>query len=259
MCYDTAQLAERIYRDAVRAGASEEELEYLKRNWEEKKRGQSESKYYHVSGFDHPNLLAFHKENGLLDLDYFTWGLIPHWVKDEHQATELWSKTINARGETMLEKPAFKEAAAHHRIVIPLDGFYEHHHKFGKTFPHYIQQENKECMLVGGIASAWVNPNTGERIKSMSIVTTRGNTLMEQIHNNPKLKEPRMPLVLEEKDIDTWFEGQLMEIKDLIHPSRVALTAHTVRRLRGRHALGNVPEVSTAFHYTEMDDPLTLF
>lgn len=259
MCYESAQLAERLYKDAVRAGASKEELEYLKRNWEEKKRKKPQSKYYHANGFDHPELIAFHRQNGTLELDHFTWGLIPHWVKDENQATDIWNKTLNSRGETMFEKPAFRDAATFSRVIIPLDGFFEHHHKHGQTFPHFIQQENNESLLAGGISSEWNHPQTGEIVRSLSIVTTKGNALMQHIHNNPKLKEARMPLLLQEADINTWFEGEIDAISSLIHPSNIDLKAHTVRRLKGKNALGNVPEVLQEHYYPELEDPLTLF
>ncbi|MCR9173857.1 MAG: SOS response-associated peptidase [bacterium] len=259
MCYESAQLAERIYRDAVRAGASEEELDYLRRNWEEKKRHKPTSKYYHVSGFEHPDLVAFYKKDDHLEVDHFTWGLIPHWVKDANQATDIWNKTLNARGETIFEKPSFKDAAQNSRVIIPLDGFFEHHHKNGKTFPHYIQQKDGESMLVAGLSSHWTNPSTGEIIPSLSIVTTKGNELMSEIHNNPKLNGPRMPLILNESNVRTWMEGDENEVEKLMRPSNVEITAHTVRRLKGRNALGNVPEVQQEYRYPEMDDPLTLF
>ncbi len=259
MCYESAQLAERIYRDAIRAGASEEELEYLRRNWEEKKRHSPNAKYYHVNGFDHPELVAFYKKENRLELDHFTWGLIPHWVKDENQATDIWNKTLNARGETLFEKPSFKDAAESNRVVIPLDGFFEHHHKKGKTFPHYIQQSDGENMLVAGLSSEWTNPATGEMIPTLTIVTTRGNDLMSEIHNNPKLKEPRMPLILDEQEVPKWLEGDTEDIQSLIRPSEVEIKAHTVRRLKGKNAIGNVPKAQEEYHYPELDEPLTLF
>lgn len=259
MCYESAQLAERIYRDAIRTGASEEELEYLRRNWEEKKRHKPSAKYYHVSGFEHPELVAFYKKDEHLEVDHFTWGLIPHWVKDENQATEIWNKTLNARGETLFEKPSFKDAALSNRIVIPLDGFYEHHHKNGKTFPHFIQQTNGETMLVAGISSKWMHPISGVPIQSLSIVTTKGNELMQEIHNNPKLKEPRMPLILGEDNAQHWLDDDIETAQSLLEPSTAAMKAHPVRRLKGNNAVGNVPEVQESFYYPELDDPLTLF
>lgn len=259
MCYESAQLAERIYRDAIRAGASEEELEYLKKNWEEKKKHKPSNKYYHVSGFEHPELVALYKNEGHLEVDHFTWGLIPHWVKDENQATDIWNKTLNARGETMFEKPSFKDAALSNRVVIPLDGFYEHHHKHGKSFPHFIQQKDRESMLVGGLSSRWINPDTGEEINTLSIVTTRGNSLMRDIHNNPRLKEARMPLILHPEQVQSWLNDDIQAISSLIAPSQIELNAHTVRRTKGNNASGNTPAAQEEIHYPELDEPLTLF
>lgn len=259
MCYESAQLAERIYRDAVRAGATQEELEYLRKNWEEKKRHKPPNKYYHVSGFEHPELVAFYKKDDQLEVDHFTWGLIPHWVKDENQATDIWNKTLNARGETIFEKPSFRDVAEKNRVIIPLDGFFEHHHKNGKSFPHFIRQKDRESMLVGGLSSRWINPDTGVEISTISIVTTKGNTLMEQIHNNPMLKEARMPLILPPEQVHSWLHGDLSTIESLIRPSEIEMDAHTVRRTKGRNAVGNVPDVQEEFHYPELNEPWTLF
>ena len=259
MCYDTAQLAERIYRDALRAGASEEELDYLRKNWEEKKKGKPQNKYYHVNGFQHPKLVAFQRRGDRLVIDQFTWGLIPHWTKDETQAHEIWNKTLNARGETIFEKPSFRDAAKSERIVIPLDGFYEHHHKKGKTFPYFIQREDKESLLVGGLASEWHNPVTGKLIRSLSIVTTKANPFMQEIHNTPKLKEARMPLLLNDEDTQDWMSGEQETVEAFIQPSSMKLKAHTVRSLRGKDAQGNAPEVQAQFSYAALYEPPTLF
>jgi putative SOS response-associated peptidase YedK len=181
-------------------------------------------------------------------------------VKDESQAKEIWNKTLNARGETIFEKPSFRDSAKKSRCVIPLDGFYEHHHKGGKTFPYYIQRKDKESLLVGGLTSEWVNEVTGEIIKSMTILTTPGNELMKEIHNNPKLKEARMPFLLEDKDARLWLEGEENEVKGLIKPNLdQKLEAHTVRRLRGSNYVGNCQEAQEEFDYDELIEPPTLF
>lgn len=258
MCYDSAQIAELIYRYAVHAGASEEELEYLRRNWEQKKRKPSTG-YYHVSGFDHPELVAFERKQNQLHADTFTWGLIPHWTKDEIQAIEIRNKTLNARGESMFEKPSFRDAAVQKRIVIPLDGFYEHFHKNGKTFPHFIRRKDGESLLVGGLAAEWTNPITGELIQTMAIVTTKANDLMSKIHNNPRMNEPRMPLILDTSNVECWLEGNQTNVEELIRPSDVELESHTVRRLRGKGSAGNTPGAQEEYLYPDLDEPLTLF
>ena len=119
MCYDTAQLAYRIYRDAIRLKASATEVDFLKKKWDRLKEGQPD--YYHANGFDHPELIVFTKEDKKLDISQAAWGLIPSWTKSEEKAKEIWNKTIIARGESMFEKPSFKESAEANRCVIPVD------------------------------------------------------------------------------------------------------------------------------------------
>ena len=259
MCYETSQLAYRIYKEAKRIHASDEEIEYLRKRWEELSKG-NEPQFYHVSGFSHPKLAALKSKKGKLEIDQFTWGLIPYWVKDELQAKELRDKTLNARGETIFEKPSFREAARSSRLIIPLDGFYEHHHKAGKKYPFYIQRKDKRKMFIGGVSSDWNNQATGELIRTLSIVTTKGNDMMKEIHNNPKIREPRMPLILNDEDCVKWLEGEEEEVVELIVPNvNIELDSHTVKKLRGKEYLGNCEEVKGEYVYEEMSDPPTLF
>ena len=143
MCYDLSQIAERAYRAAIRDNAPADVIEHYRKEYE-KYRSDVED-YYHVSGFNHPKLLIVNKDG----LQLNTWGLIPHWVKDEATAKEIWNKTINARGETIFEKPSFRDAAKN-RCIIPVDGFFEHHHKGGNTFPFYVKKKDDEPLLLGG-------------------------------------------------------------------------------------------------------------
>ena len=68
----------------------------------------------------------------------FHWGLIPAWVKDNQTAQTIVNQTVNARGETIFEKPAFKSSAKNKRCIVYVDAFYEHHHANGKTYPFRI-------------------------------------------------------------------------------------------------------------------------
>ena len=95
MCYEASQLAEKIYREAVRIGASKEEVERLKFKWESLK--DIHKNHYHSNAFSHEKFAVFtFKEK--LDLELCHWGLIPSWTKSEKQARETCNKTINARG-----------------------------------------------------------------------------------------------------------------------------------------------------------------
>ena len=261
MCYDTAQLAYKIYKDAVRLKGTPEEIEYLKDKWKRLKEGYPE--LHHASAFQHPEMLVFSKTDNKLDLSRSTWGLIPSWVESEERASQLWNNTVIARGESMFEKPSFKESATKGRCVIPIDGFFEHFHQNGKTFPYYIQRKDKKRMLLGGIKSSWINPNSGEEVDSFAMITTKANDLMSTIHNNPKIAEPRMPLLLNEEDIETWFEGSKEEIMNLIAPNTSQeLDTKTVKPLRGKLYMGNVPEIVDEHEYDELtrkSDQTSLF
>lgn len=208
---------------------------------------------YHSSGFNHPELLIYTDRQPEFP-EVATWGLIPHWVKDQEQQKKIWNNTLNARGETIYEKPSFRDAANNNHCIIYVDGFYEHHHYNGKTYPFYIHAINAEPLALAGLYSVWRNPETGGVFNSFTIVTTRGNSLLAKIHNNPKLKEPRMPLILNETEENQWLEMSNQEnTEELIKsfPSE-KLNCHTVKRLRGKEYLGNVEEISEEFHYDEL-------
>lgn len=159
---------------------------------------------YHSSGFSHPAILIYTDRSPDFP-EVATWGLVPHWVKDNEQRNKLWNNTLNARGESIFEKPSFKNSAKNNRCIVYVDGFYEHHHFKGKTYPYYIYSKNTEPLALAGLWSEWKDPVTGETINTFSIVTTAGNKMMARIHNNPKLNEPRMPVILPQELEDKWL------------------------------------------------------
>ncbi len=213
---------------------------------------------HHASGFSHPELLIYTDRSPNYP-EVATWGLVPHWVRDQEQLKKLWNNTLNARGETIFEKPSFRNAAKNNRCIIYVDGFYEHHHYKGKTYPFFIKQNNNEPLAIAGLWSEWTDDETGGSINTFTIVTTEGNPLLAKIHNNPKLKGPRMPFILPSELEDQWLvhiddELDQKSIEELIqsYPEE-ELTAHTVTRLRGKEYIGNVKEVSDPFEYEELE------
>lgn len=213
---------------------------------------------HHASGFSHPEMLIYTDRDPNFP-EVATWGLVPHWVRDQEQLKKLWNNTLNARGETIFEKPSFRDAAKNNRCIVYVDGFYEHHHFEGKTFPFFIQQKNKEPLALAGLWSEWGNPDSHGTMNTFTIVTTEGNELLSKIHNNPKLKGPRMPFILSKDQEANWLinienESDAKTIESLIqsYPSE-KLEAHTVRRLRGSAYLGNVAEISEPFEYAELE------
>lgn len=252
MCYDAKALLETQLKRAKKYNDAEWQKEI-----EEDLIPFEKYNLYHAAGFSHPQLLIY-PDNQPYKPTPSTWGLLPHWVKDDKQRMTFWNRTLNARGETIFEKPAFRDAAKNSRCLIYMDGFYEHHHFKGKTYPFFIQRADKSPMIMAGLWSKWKNPANLEEWHTFAIVTTKGNSLMEEIHNNPKLAEPRMPLILPEVIADQWLqpvdnELDQQAIQDLILPlPENELVAHTVRKLRGKEATGNLPKASELYDYYEL-------
>lgn len=266
MCYDAYYLTKRNYQYAKRYGATEKEIEELAQELERLRKMYELDPLYHATGFSHPLMLAVTNDKPK-NFTLLKWGLIPSWCKDLDTAQKMWNNTINARGETMFEKPSFKKSAESKRCVILIDGFFEHHHYKGKTYPFKIHLKNDEPMLLGGIYNSWINKVTGEEFHTVSIVTTKGNPIMEKIHNNPKLEfGPRMPFILPDEPeiiakwlhIDATDKVAQEEVLSLIEPyPEEELQYHTAPRLRGKEAIGNIPEALEKCGYPELvfDDP----
>ncbi len=192
-------------------------------------------------------------------MDFFSWGLIPRWVNTALEAKQLAQKTLNARGETIFEKPSFREAAKQRRIVLPLDGFFEHHHKKGKKIPHFIQAADGRRLMVAAIASEWLNTDS-KTIKTLSIVTCTANKTMAYIHNNPKLNGPRMPLLLDDDQLVQWLTAAPNLAQEIIKPNQnIALSYFPVRPLRGKLYKGNYPTIQQKYVYPETYNPPSLF
>ena len=252
MCYDIQASIESQLRRAQLI-SDEEAISELK----EKLKPFVVNKLYHVSGYSHPKTLIYTDKEAYLPV-VSVWGLIPHWVKDNNQRLQFWNNTLNARAETIFEKPSFRDSAKNKRCIIVLDGFYEHHHFKGKTYPFLVQKESEEPLTVAGLWSEWLDKETGEIINSFTIVTTKANKLMAKIHNNPKLREPRIPVILTDDKAEQWLKpikslADKTIIEELIATSSEdELKAHSVNKLRGKNALGNVPEAIKKFEYEEL-------
>lgn len=211
-----------------------------------------EREQYHVSGFSHPHMVV-QVAIDPKDLAIAQWGLIPGWTKDHATAEKFWNNTLNARGETIFEKPSFKDSAKNKRCVIVVDAFYEHHHFDGKAYPFLVQPKQNGYFLLAGLWSEWLDKETGELRKTFTIVTTEAHSVMARIHNNPKQTEPRMPVILDESEVDVWFNGTQEQLETIIHNRTEGnLKAHSVRRLRGKEYIGNCPEITEAVVYSEL-------
>lgn len=151
--------------------------------------------------------------NGKDKVEYFHWGLIPSWAKDP----SIGNRMINARAETLAEKPAFRTALKRRRCLIPADGFYEWRKLAdGKTKqPMYIRMRNHKPFAFAGLWETWHDPTgAGGEIPSCTIITTTPNTLMNSIHD-------RMPAIVRPEDYRTWLapgERPAEELAPLLVP-----------------------------------------
>lgn len=136
---------------------------------------------------------------------FFNWGLIPHWAKND----QIKKSTLNAKIETVEEKPAFRDAIGNRCLVIA-NGYYEWQwlDAKGKQKQKYlITSAEEEIFAFAGFYSVWQDPETKEITNSYSILTTEANELMSEIHNNKK----RMPVMLRQNDHRAWLEGKAPE------------------------------------------------
>lgn len=168
--------------------------------------------YVHVSGFAHPLLPIAAGDD---DLRMMQWGLVPRWTKTLEQAREMQSRTLNARSETVFEKPSYRDAIRKRRGLLPVSGFIEWHHDGKLKIPHLVRLRGHEIFTLGCIWEEWMEPDTGECRATFSILTTEANMLMSYVHNSAM----RMPVVIPREDRPTWlFAEDREEIQPLMRP-----------------------------------------
>ena len=153
--------------------------------------------------------------DGKNQLDFFVWGLVPFWAKDP----SIGSRMINARAETVDQKPSFKSAFKYRRCLILADGFYEWMKEPGKRTktPMYIKMNNDEPFAFAGLWDTW-HAADGSDLLSTTIITTKPNELLQNIHN-------RMPVVLPEDAYSLWLQTEQVdttELKSLLNPYTAA-------------------------------------
>lgn len=170
----------------------------------------------HFNGFDFPQTPIIIDENPT-EILHYNWGLIPSWAKDE----SIQKMTLNARIETIEDKPSFKNSI-NKRCLVIADGFYEWqwHDTKGKNKTKYeIGIKDHELFAFAGLYSQWINQHTGEIRDTYTIVTTEANPLMAEIHNIKK----RMPIILKPEDETKWLNHY--PIENFAFPYEVHLVA----------------------------------
>lgn len=196
---------------------------------------------YMLSGFTHPQLPVL-LSGSPEKITLAQWGLIPHWVKSREQAHELWNQTLNAKGETIFEKPSFRSSALTRKCCVLVNGFFEWQTNGKIKTPHFIYLEDQQPFALGGLWDEWTDTTTGEIRRTCTIVTTPANALMSEIHN----EKLRMPLIIPRGTEQSWLRAtdEQGTKKFLVPFDTTLMRAHEVSKLvNGRNGNPNVPEV----------------
>lgn len=126
----------------------------------------------------------------------FRWGLVPFWAKDP----AIGNRMINARAETVAEKPAFRAAYRRRRCLVLADGFYEWHTEGGVKIPYFITQASDEPFAFAGLWENWQSKDGEESLQTATIITTQANSFLSALHH-------RMPILLNPGRADLWLAG----------------------------------------------------
>ena len=140
------------------------------------------------------DILAVVFEEGARRLSRFRWGLIPSWADDP----SIGNRMINARAETVAEKPSFRSAFDKRRCLIVADGFYEWRREGKRKSPVYVSMKFQKPFGFAGLYETW-HSSEGHEIRSCTIITTEANDLLRPVHD-------RMPVILPKEDEDEWLD-----------------------------------------------------
>ena len=166
--------------------------------------------------------------DGTAAAQFFVWGLVPSWAKDPSMGARL----INARSETLAEKPAFRGGFKYKRCLILADGFYEWQAGPGGKQPHFIHLQGRRPFALAGLWDEWSAPEGGA-LRTCTIITTAPNPLMEPIHN-------RMPVILRPDAYAQWLDpnpARPADLQPLLAPFPAeAMAAYPVSTLVNRPA-----------------------
>ena len=163
------------------------------------------------------------------------WGLLPSWVKDPKTFTLL----INARGESVIDKPAFRAAMRRRRCLVPADGFYEWQRAGERKRPYFVRLKSGGPLAFAGLWETWTGPD-GEELETAAIVTTKANRLLAPLHE-------RMPVIVPPDGFDLWLDCAKVDAQ-----TAAAVIAPAAESLLEAY------QVSAAVNRTANDGPILL-
>ena len=188
---------------------------------------------FNVAPTDEVYAVAHHDGERLLGT--FRWGLLPWFAKDRKQA----ARAINARVETAAQKASFKDSFSRRRCIIPADGFYEWERKEKGKLPHYIFAAGGGPLPLAGLWSSWKDPETGERLRTCTILTGRPNELVAPLHD-------RMPVTIPKELWEEWLDPESQDadvVRGLLDKASSPLLAEYAVSTLVNKVQNNIPEL----------------
>jgi len=149
-------------------------------------------------------ILTVIKHDNENKLEKLHWGLVPFWAKD----VSIGSRMINARAETVSQKPSFRNAFKKRRCLIPADGFYEWTGEKGHKQPYYVSIPSGEPFSFAGLWESWSDKDNESVYKSCTIITTAASESIREIHH-------RMPVILDPDFYEKWLNAEIQDSKEL--------------------------------------------
>jgi len=216
--------------------------------------------HFHENGFDFlPSpILTAEKPN---ELTMYNWGFIPWWSKTLQDGLQLRAQTLNCISEEMFGKPSYRDSAKEgKRCLIPCTGFFEWRwnnpaDKKSDKVPHYIFLRDQSLFSLAGLYSSWVDKSTDISYHTYTVLTTKANSLMEDVHNTKK----RQPVIIPREFEKDWLNPNLTkdDVLALCQPiAAEKMDAYTISKLiTSRKEETDVPQVLKPFKY----EPTTLF
>jgi len=243
MCFNVEQVRSKIESMISRGYLSRSDLNNMPDAWV-------------LKGFFNPSAWVITNEIPYKAKE-LAWGLIPGHTRSLDHANEIKKVTLNARVETLLERPSYSHLVGRKHCLVPVSGFYEWRDIHKSKYPYYIYMKDKSPFMLAGLWDTWVEPGTLNTYSTFTIITCEANELMKKIHN----KKKRMPAIIDQKDEKKWLTAKNYEtVLKLCKPfDDNKMDAHTINKLTILKKDGyNVPNVNEYVFYPETEQR-TLF
>ncbi|MEM1264280.1 MAG: SOS response-associated peptidase [Pseudomonadota bacterium] len=153
---------------------------------------------YNIAPTDLAAVIRRSTDNESNELCMLRWGLVPFWAKD----IAIGNRLINARAETVPEKPAFRSAYKRRRCLVPADGYYEWHRTNNGKQPYFVTSADEQPFAMAGLWESWTDKESGDDVETFTLLTREPNDTLAQLHH-------RMPVIVTAAEADAWLLGSM--------------------------------------------------